>query len=221
MKTQLNLFREVVVAGEPAQVSRWNSKLGIIPSFSLPVLSTCPGKTDFCSRLCYGLKGRFFQPKLRDIFQNNLEASKRVDFVERIVHAISDTKAEAFRLHVVGDFYDVDYVEKWLEIAGRLPDVKFFGSTRSWRVPGLREAVETFRDLPNVCLRASIDLSHLDMPSANWGVWSIEGEGAPCLHDYNVVEHCTDCKRCWLSKDSSIRFRLKHGRPTELQHAMI
>ena len=222
MTIQLDLFGEAKVkVKEPAQVSRWNTKLGVLPSFSLPVLKTCPGKTEFCSRLCYGLRGRFTHQKMREIYQTNLKASKQADFVERIVREILKTKTRAFRLHVVGDFYSVEYVEKWIEIADRLPDVKFFGSTRSWRVPELRHAVERFRDLPNVYLRASVDFSHSDQPSDSWGVWTIEGEGDPCPHDYGLVKNCITCKKCWQTKDSDIRLRLKWGNPTQLSLVMI
>ena len=218
MTIQLDLFK--VKREEPVQVSKWNTKVGVLPSLSLPPLKTCPGKTEFCSRLCYGLNGRFTHPRMREIYQSNLEASKQADFVERIVSKILKTNAEAFRLHVVGDFYSVEYVEKWLEIADRLPDVKFFGSTRSWRVPGLRDTVKRFRDLANVYLRASIDPTHPDKPSCSWRVWSIEGEGEPCPHDYGLAENCVSCKKCWQTKDS-IRLRLKWGNPTQLQPAMI
>ncbi len=212
MTINLDLFGEAKVEEKkPVQVSRWNSKLGVLPSFSLPVLTTCPGKTEFCSRLCYGLQGRFTRQKMTGLYQSNLEATKRADFVERIVFEILKVKARTFRLHVVGDFYSAEYVESWLEIAARLPNVKFFGSTRSWRVPGLRDAVKRFRDLPNVYLRASIDSTHPDRPASSWGVWSIEGEGEPCPHDYGLVENCITCKKCWQSKDSGIRFRLKWG----------
>jgi len=219
---QLDLFGEArVKLREPMQISRGNGKLGLLPSFSLPVLKTCPGRTEFCSRLCYGLNGRFTQPRMREIYQNNLEATKQAGFVEGVVREILKTGAEAFRLHVVGDFYSVEYGENWLEIADRLPDVSFFGSTRAWRVPGLRDAVRRFRDLPNVYLRASIDLSHLDKPSTSWGVWSIEGQGDPCPHDFGLGEHCITCKKCWQTKGSDIRLSLKWGRVTELSPAMI
>ena len=222
MPTQLALFGEPKVRGKLlVQVSRWNTKMGTVPSFSLPVLKTCPGKTEFCSRLCYGLNGRFAQQKMRQIFQNNLEASTQIDFVERIVREILKTGTEVFRLHVVGDFYSVEYVERWIEIADRLPGVKFFGSTRSWRVPGLRDAVTRFRDLPNVYLRASIDPTHLDKPTSSWGVWSIEGVGDPCPHDYGLGQKCLTCKKCWQTKDSDLRLRLKWGKPINLQPAMI
>ena len=219
MTTQLDLFGEAKV--EPPQVSRWNTKMGTVPSFSLPVLKTCPGKTEFCSRLCYGLNGRFAQPQMKKILQSNLVATNQAHFVQRIVHEIQKTRTEVFRLHVVGDFYSVEYVERWIEIADRLPGVKFFGSTRSWRVPGLRDAVTRFRDLPNVYLRASIDPTHLDKPPSSWGVWSIEGEGDPCPHDFALGEHCLTCKKCWQTKDSDICLRLKWGKPTQLSPSLI
>jgi len=211
--TSRDLFGEAKVEErKPAQVSKWNTKLGVLPSFSLPVLETCPGKTEFCSRLCYGLNGRFARKRMKAIYQNNLQASKQAAFVNRMVSEILKTEARVFRLHVVGDFYKDKYIEKWIEIANRLPSVKFFGSTKSWRVLRLRDAVERFRDLPNVYLRASIDFSHLDKPSYSWGVWSIDGKGDPCLHDYGLVKNCKTCKKCWQTKDSDIRLRLKGGK---------
>ncbi len=222
MTAEIDLFGEARVEEEkPLQVSKWNTKMGVLPSFLLPVLKTCPGKTEFCSRLCYGLQGRLALQRIREIHQSNLEVSRQKDFVERMVCEILKTGATAFRLHVVGDFYSFKYVERWLEIADRLPNVKFFGSTRSWRIPELGDAVVRLRDLPNVYLRASIDFTHLDRPPSSWGVWSIEGEGDPCLHDYGLVESCVKCKKCWQTKDSDIRLRLKWGNPTALQPAMI
>lgn len=202
-------------------VSRWNSKMGVLPGFSLPVLETCPGRTEFCDRLCYGLRGRFAWLGNVEMYQRNLEATKQDDFVDRIVSEILKAKPEAFRLHVVGDFYSVEYVERWLEIANRLPDVTFFGSTRSWRVPDLREAVKEFADLPNVYMRASIDFTHCDRPSDSWMVMSVEGKGEPCPHDYGLVKHCTDCKRCW-SKEFDLRMKLRWGNSrTNLSPTMI
>ncbi len=220
MTDQLDLFGEPLIKVK-AQVSRQNVKVGVLPNFSLPVLKTCPGKTEFCGRLCYGLRGRLSQQKIRVLYERNLEASKQASFVRQIVRAVLKTKPEAFRLHVIGDFYSVEYVERWIEIANRLPDVKFFGSTRSWRVLRLRDAVTSFRDLPNVYLRASIDLTHLDRPPCSWRVWSIEGEGDRCPHDYGLVENCVTCKKCWQTKDSDIRLRLKWGNTTQLQPAMF
>jgi len=65
------------------------------------------------------------------------------------------------------------------------------------------------------------DDSHSDQPSDSWGVWTIEGEGDPCPHDYGLVKNCITCKKCWQTKDSDIRLRLKWGKPTQLSLVMI
>jgi len=56
-------------------ISRGNSKLGTLPSFSLPVMVTCPGKTPFCEIYCFGLKGWFTQEKLKEINNRRLDAT--------------------------------------------------------------------------------------------------------------------------------------------------
>ncbi|GAI13952.1 unnamed protein product, partial [marine sediment metagenome] len=47
---------------------------------------------------------------MREILQSNLMATNQAHFVQRIVSEILKTGTEVFRLHVVGDFYSVEYV---------------------------------------------------------------------------------------------------------------
>lgn len=197
-------------------ISRGNLKTGTLPSFSLPVLTTCPGKTPFCERYCYGLKGWFTLEQIKGANDRRLDATLRDDFVDIIVHEIRKSRAPAFRLHVIGDFYSVEYVEKWIEIANRLPKVIFFGSTRSWRCEFLSEVLKRFRGLPNVYIKASIDLTdNLNPFSCGWRVWSVEGEGVPCPHDLGLVENCAVCQRCWTVKDFDMKLKLRWGRKSE------
>ena len=197
-------------------ISRGNLKTGTLPSFSLPVITTCPGKTPFCERYCYGLKGWFTLEQIKRVNDKRLDATLRDDFVDIIVHEIRKSRAPAFRLHVIGDFYSVEYVEKWIEIANTLPKVIFFGSTRSWRCEFLSEALKRFRDLPNVYIKASIDWTdNLDPFSCGWRVWSVEGQGVPCPHDLGLVDNCAVCQRCWTVKDFDMKLKLRWGRKSE------
>lgn len=197
-------------------LSKGNEKLGILPSFSLPVITTCPGKTPFCERFCYGLKGRFqFQP-VKDANERRLDATLRPDFVERMVKEIIKVRSEAIRVHVVGDFYSVEYIQKWIDIAGQLPEIVFWGSTRAWRCDALAPAIKVFRDLKNVFLKASIDPSDLlDPYSCGWNVWSIEGDGLLCRHDQHDVASCYECGRCWKKRDVNISFKLRWKKSAE------
>ena len=193
-------------------ISRGNLKLGKLPSFSLPVITTCPGKTAFCNHFCYGLKGMFILQSVKDVNERRLDASLKSSFVPIIIAEIKKTHAPALRLHVIGDFYMPEYVEKWIEIATSLPGVSFFGSTRSWRCDFLIKPLETFRDLPNVYMKASIDATdNLDPFSCGWRVWSVDGKGVPCPHDSKLVEDCANCGRCWTQKDTDTSFRLRWG----------
>ena len=192
-------------------ISRGNLKIGELPSFSLPVITTCPGMTPFCERYCYGLKGNFNLQNVKDANDRRLEASLRNDFVDIVVKEIRQTKTPAFRLHVVGDFFIVEYVEKWIRIATTLNNVIFFGSTRAWRCDFLSEAVKRFRDMDNVYLKASTDLTDSVHPCVGWNVWSVEGQGLACPHDEGKVANCFVCKRCWTTKKIDVKFKLRWG----------
>ena len=197
-------------------ISRGNSKLGTLPSFSLPVIVTCPGKTPFCDRFCYGLKGQFTMLMVKEKNDRRLDATLEKGFVDTIVEEIRKTRAPAFRLHVIGDFYDVEYVEKWIEIILRLPKVIFFGSTRSWRCDFINKALKKLRDLPNVYIKASVDVTDDQDPlGCGWSVWSVEGMGVDCPHDYGLVANCYECKRCWTIKNFSVNFKLRWGRKSD------
>jgi hypothetical protein len=203
-------------------ISRGNLKLGVLPSFSLPVITTCPGKTPFCELYCYGLKGNFKLQNVLDANERRLDASLRGDFAETMVAEIRKSRAPAFRLHVVGDFYNVEYIEKWIDIAKRLPHVVFFGSTRSWRCDFLAEAMKKFRDMDNVYMKASIDLSDtLNPRTCGWRIWSIEGEGTPCPHDEGRVASCLMCTRCWSVRDTDVSFRLRWADPNQYRMSAI
>lgn len=120
-----------------------NSKLGrAIHVWSIPALETCPGSTDVCRSLCYALRHRFRFDSVKRRLDWNLIQSLRDDFVERMTAEIRAAGVLVLRLHVAGDFYGAEYVRKWVAIVKRSPRVRFFGYTRSWRIPALLPALE-------------------------------------------------------------------------------
>jgi hypothetical protein len=59
-----------------------NTKLGpgLIWSFSLPAIDTCPGKSELCGGehgACYATKGRYLTPSVRDAYARNWEIAER------------------------------------------------------------------------------------------------------------------------------------------------
>jgi hypothetical protein len=138
---------------------RGNYKLGRnIATFSIPAISTCPGRTEACAKVCYALNWRMGSPAHQLVQQANHAASLKRDFVDRICKQLSKSRTfRAVRIHPSGDFFSAGYVRKWTEIACRCPTRRFYAYTRSWRVPDIAEALEDLAALPNFHLWLSAD----------------------------------------------------------------
>jgi hypothetical protein len=76
--------------------------------------------------------------------------------------------AKIIRIHVSGDFDTCEYICDWIAMATNNPEVRFFGYTRSWRVPELLYDLIRLRNLPNVQLFASMDKTMEQLPKPGW-----------------------------------------------------
>jgi hypothetical protein len=135
-----------------------NGKLGsAIHSWSLPSIDTCPGSSSLCRKVCYATQHRFRFPKVKENLSWCLEQSRMDDFVDRMVREIKTSGVLVLRLHVAGDFYDAEYAGKWLDVMKRCPRVRFYGYSRSWRVPAIAAVLEKMAALRCCRLWYSID----------------------------------------------------------------
>lgn len=110
-----------------------NTKMSI-PLFSLPPLEYCPGRTALCSKYCYGLKPQRRFKNTRNKRARNFELSLTDKFVETIVNEIEGQLIPYVRIHESGDYYNQEYLDKWIMIAKMLPDVKFVSFTKSFHL---------------------------------------------------------------------------------------
>lgn len=136
-----------------------NTKLGRgVAAFSLPAVSTCPGRTKLCESICYATDGFFNMPNVKNSLLKSYQESKTDDFADRVVAELSRKRTlVAVRIHPSGDFYDIEYVQKWISIARRMPNIKFWAYTRSWRIPEMLPWLKILSSLDNVQLWASVD----------------------------------------------------------------
>jgi len=143
-----------------------NSKLGrSVAAFSIPAIKTCPGATQYCQSVCYANKGCFRFPNVISSYDNNYKISLTNDFVDMINKEIKlYRKLTAIRIHPSGDFYNIDYIEKWIEIVKANPKVKFWAYTRSWRMPNLLPHLKTLSEFDNIELFASTDSTTSESP---------------------------------------------------------
>jgi hypothetical protein len=134
-------------------ISEGNSKTECF-SFDLPAVDTCPGRTEECERDCYAANLMRIYSAVDAKYRRNQEITYHPGFVDYMVETIpADCE---FRIHVSGDFFHVDYVRKWIEIATRRPDVMFYAYTRSWRAD-MFHVIKQLHSLPNVNINLSVD----------------------------------------------------------------
>lgn len=79
---------------------------------------------------CYAAVQEAVYKNTRALRHRNLELTKRDDFVSIITDEIAKFKITAIRIHSSGDFYNLAYAKKWIEIARLNPNVRFFIYTK-------------------------------------------------------------------------------------------
>jgi len=158
----------------PANIglSDGNTKLkksGIV-SFNLIPIVHCP-LAGACKAFCYATVG---QQAFASGVKRRAAAFKATlapDFVQAMHAEVGrwKKKIKAVRVHDSGDFYSMDYLHDWLEIARLNPDVKFYAYSKS--LPFIHRAYdqglvpENFRLIQSVGGLADSRIRH-DLPHA-------------------------------------------------------
>jgi hypothetical protein len=137
-----------------------NTKLGKrkrIWGFGLPSRRTCPRRSELCARLCYSHHLESFRPSVRRRYRRNLALSRSAAFTDRVVTFLRARRVEVVRLHTAGDFYSPGYARKWLAVMRRMPSVRFYFYSRSWRRSAIRRVFAVMAGLANVRVWFSCD----------------------------------------------------------------
>ncbi len=112
-------------------ISKGNSKMGAIPSVSLPPIVTCPSGAP-CAKKCYAAKLCRIYSTVKKAYDNNLNIlnSNPVDYWHQLRAAAKTTKY--FRYHVSGDIPDYSYFEMMVLTAHAIPDTMFLAFTKQY-----------------------------------------------------------------------------------------
>jgi hypothetical protein len=100
-------------------------------TWSLPCKITCPYATEMCKKRCFAQKNQYFKRVLASRMRN-LEETKKDSFIKDMInwldYYLGSKKATGkrifVRIHTSGDFYNYDYLLKWIEIANYYRDNK-------------------------------------------------------------------------------------------------
>ena len=115
-------------------------------NFSIPAYKTKEGKitcpfADSCVKYCYAQKGNYTRfPKIQELMEEKYKISKTDNFIPLMNEEIAKKKATHIRIHDSGDFYSIDYLNKWIQIAKDNTSVIFYAYTKSIKffVDGLK-----------------------------------------------------------------------------------
>jgi hypothetical protein len=168
-----------------------------------------------CSR-CYACKGRYVFSTARTAMGRRLASIVHPEWVEAMVLLIGNKAKRTpeawrlFRWHDSGDLQSAEHLEKIIEVARRLPGVRFWLPTMETTI-----AAPYLADLPdNMVVRFSTPMLN-GHPSpetvklvrgASRASWTISGDSAPIGHHAcpamsGGAHTCrgNDCKTCWTT----------------------
>lgn len=101
-----------------------------IPAFlSTSGLKTCPN-AGACAKGCYALAGAYRFSNVAQAFERRLAVTQSADFVPLMLREIDLNRAERIRIHDSGDFFNEEYLYKWLTIMELRPNVEFYAYTK-------------------------------------------------------------------------------------------
>lgn len=113
----------------------------LIYNFTLPAVKTCPS-AKACKIGCYATQGTYNFSNVKAKHEQNYELSKTDDFISlldaevKALYAKADKKGKklVIRIHDAGDFYNLNYINKWLKIIDLNPNVLFYAYTKQIKI---------------------------------------------------------------------------------------
>lgn len=193
------------------KISSGNSKMGSVPSVSLPSIKTC--RQCACQRKCYAQKLERLRPAVRNAYQHNLEVLiNEPETYWREVEA-SVMMSRFFRFHVSGDIPTAEYLENMVAVAGRNSHCEILCFTKRYEM--VNEFIEQNGELPSNLHMIFSGWIGLDMvnpfslPEAH--VRYRDGSTTACDNAVECGGNCTECAMidggCWnLQKGQQVVF---------------
>ena len=194
-------------------ISTDNSKMGIIPSVSLPAIKTCIPNPP-CKDICYGIKLCKRYKNARKAYQDNLNCllSNSLEFFNNINNYLTCFRPRFIRIHVVGDFniskdqkVNQDYLNSWSLLADNNPDTRFLAFTKCYYLD-YSNIPDNFRIIWSAWPNYEMPQLQLTVKGIAWmrdkrGLETrIPDDAIPCSGK------CDSCFLCWNLDKQSVVF---------------
>jgi hypothetical protein len=184
-------------------ISKGNSKMGGIPSVSLPACVTCNPNAP-CFKKCYALRLEKRYPAVNRAYYRNLNIlQNNPDTYWQQVKQAAQT-ARFFRYHVSGDIPNINYLHNMVTLANATPNTKYLAFTKQFTI--INEYLKTVKKLPD----------NLQIILSNWGEWKCDNphnlptceiilKGNKPVDNWKICGgNCTECAcrgvGCWELK---------------------
>jgi len=170
-----------------------------IYSLSLEERKTCPTSC-FHWKTCYGNNMPFAHR-----FMGNDALMKRLDDELNIL-STKHKEGILIRLHVVGDFFSVNYVKFWKKMLGKYSNISIFGYTARTPFSNIGKEISILRSLE--WDRFSVRFSNsFEKLSANSQDLLGNKQGIICPEQLDKTKNCASCGLCWNNKVDNIIFK--------------
>lgn len=150
---------------------------------------------------------------LLECFGNAMPFSRRVrpgpaliETLEAELHALTRKHPRGFgvRLHVLGDFYDLEYVRTWATWLAAMPALHVFGFTAHPAESEIGREIAAARDTwpGRWAIRSSVPPDATPKPGQATTIWrqpegSMVPEGLICPAQTHRTDACGTCGLCW------------------------
>ena len=180
-------------------ISPGNSKMGYIPSVSLPPVITCANGCT-CAKKCYAAKLCRIRPSVRNAYQRNLDIleSDPASYWIQVKAAAMVTRY--FRFHVSGDIPNMEYMREMIQLARDLPGTKFLCFTKKYNLVNEYMSGGTIPENMQLIFSAW-DGMHMDNPH-NFPVANVIFKGTEPAESWKICGgNCMECAcrgvGCW------------------------
>jgi len=121
---------------------------------------------------CYAKNGAYVWSNVKQALDQKLEATKKPDFINNMCNEIQQKLKSAkkqqkqlyIRIHSSGDFYNAEYLLKWLTVCEKFPEVQFYAYTKEVL---LLKLFDTYNILPKnftvIYSMGGIEDKHIDI----------------------------------------------------------
>lgn len=128
-----NILRNTTLSYESITISKGNSKMGLIPSVSLPAGITCNPDAP-CYKACYARRLAARRKNVRLSYEKNLRLWESQPDIYKLQIKAAASMQRFFRYHVSGDIPDKNYLNMMVEIADEVPECQFMAFTKQYQL---------------------------------------------------------------------------------------